>query len=124
MIRFLLARAMELTQPAYLFAAGFAPEEFNTFFMGLVRAFHPKYANRTLRASDPVDQKASFFRKQIPIRVAKKLTAFFEETGFKQFTHDGSYPGDVDAASRPPLQKGEDDSQWVQWKIITDIYKR
>ncbi|MDB4746039.1 hypothetical protein OAG52_02500 [Verrucomicrobia bacterium] len=54
----------------------------------------------------------------------RRLSQFFDETGFLQFTHDGSYPGDVDAASRPPLQKGSKDSQWVQWKIITDFYKK
>ncbi len=53
----------------------------------------------------------------------RKLRAFFEKTGFLQFTHDGSYPGDVDAAVRPPLQKGVEDSQWIQWKIVTDFYK-
>ncbi|MFH0944786.1 MAG: alpha-galactosidase [Planctomycetota bacterium] len=52
----------------------------------------------------------------------RKLRRFFEETGFLQFTHDGSYPGDFDACARPPLQRGLDDSQWVQWKIITDFY--
>ncbi len=25
--------------------------------------------------------------------------------------------------ARPPLQKGLDDSQWVQWRIISDFYK-
>ncbi len=54
----------------------------------------------------------------------RKLNGFFDGTGFLQFTHDGSYPGDVDAAARPPLQKGANDSQWVQWKIITDFYKK
>jgi hypothetical protein len=53
----------------------------------------------------------------------RKLRRFFEETGFLQFTHDGSYPGDLDAAPRPPLQRGVDDSRWVQWRIITDFYK-
>jgi len=52
-----------------------------------------------------------------------KLRTFFETTGMLQFTHDGSYPGDVDAAARPPLQRGADDSQWVQWRIITDFYQ-
>ena len=50
------------------------------------------------------------------------LRAFFEQTGFLQFTHDGSYPGDTDAAARPPLQRGIDDSQWVQWNLIRDFY--
>ncbi|KAA3606808.1 MAG: hypothetical protein DWQ01_17480 [Planctomycetota bacterium] len=53
----------------------------------------------------------------------RKLTKFFSETGFLQFTHDGSYPGDFDAASRPPLQRGLDDSQWVQWQIISRYYQ-
>ena len=53
----------------------------------------------------------------------RRLRTFFEKTGCLQFTHDGSYPGDVDAAERPPLQKGIEDSQWVQWRIVTDFYK-
>ncbi|MAW59872.1 MAG: hypothetical protein CMJ94_03430 [Planctomycetes bacterium] len=53
----------------------------------------------------------------------RKLYAFFENTGFLQFTHDGSYPGDWDAAARPPLQRGYEDSQWVQWNIITEYYR-
>ena len=51
------------------------------------------------------------------------LRAFFEATGFLQFTHDGSYPGDTDAAARPPLQRGFEDSQWVQWNLIRDFYR-
>lgn len=50
------------------------------------------------------------------------LRAFFATTGFDLLEHDGSYPGDIDAAARPPLQKGAADSQWVQWRIITDFY--
>ena len=53
----------------------------------------------------------------------RKLYAFFENTGFLQFTHDGSYPGDWDAAERLPLQRGYEDSQWVQWNIICDYYR-
>jgi len=53
----------------------------------------------------------------------RKLRKFFESTGFLQFTHDGSYPGDFDAAARPPLQRGLDDSQWVQRGIITEFYQ-
>jgi len=53
----------------------------------------------------------------------RELRQFFSETGFLQFTHDGSYPGDLDAASRPPLQKGVTDSRWVQWRIITNFYQ-
>lgn len=53
----------------------------------------------------------------------RKLYRFFEHTGFDLLEHDGSYPGDVDAAARPPLQKGVADSQWVQFGIIRDFYR-
>ena len=51
------------------------------------------------------------------------LTDFLTRTGQTVFEHDGSYPGDFDMTPRPPLQKGGDDSQWVQWRIISDFYK-
>ena len=53
----------------------------------------------------------------------RKLYEFFEKTGFDLLEHDGSYPGDVDITPRPPLQKGINDSRWVQWRIISDYYK-
>jgi hypothetical protein len=53
----------------------------------------------------------------------RKLYQFYEKTGFLLLEHDGSYPGDVDVTARPPLQKGEQDSRWAQWRIITDFYK-
>ena len=53
----------------------------------------------------------------------KNLYDFYESSGFTLLEHDGSYPGDLDAAARPPLQKGVDDSRWVQWRIISDFYK-
>ncbi|MGE4619601.1 MAG: alpha-galactosidase, partial [Planctomycetota bacterium] len=53
----------------------------------------------------------------------RKLYQFFEKTGMQILEHDGSYPGDIDVTERLPLQKGEKDSRWVQWRIITDFYK-
>lgn len=53
----------------------------------------------------------------------KRLYDFFPKTGFALFEHDGSYPGDVDVTPRPPLQKGVLDSQWVNWRIMSDFYK-
>ena len=53
----------------------------------------------------------------------RKLYQFYEKTGMRLLEHDGSYPGDIDVTERLPLQKGEKDSRWVQWKIITDFYK-
>ena len=53
----------------------------------------------------------------------KKLYKFYKTTGMKLLEHDGSYPGDIDTTQRLPLQKGELDSRWVQWRIITNFYK-
>ncbi len=53
----------------------------------------------------------------------RKLYQFYEKTGMRLLEHDGSYPGDIDVTERLPLQKGEKDSRWVQWRIITDFYK-
>lgn len=53
----------------------------------------------------------------------RKLYQFFEKTGFTLLEHDGPYPGDVDITSRLPLQKGEQDSRWVQARIANDFYR-
>jgi len=53
----------------------------------------------------------------------KKLYHFIEYTGFDNFEHDGSYPGDVCAATYHIGHEGLADSQWKQFKIITDFYK-
>jgi hypothetical protein len=53
----------------------------------------------------------------------RKLYAFFEKTGFDLLEHDGSYPGDLCASTKHPGHDGLADSQYKQWKTITDFYK-
>ena len=53
----------------------------------------------------------------------RKLYAFYENTGFDLLEHDGSYPGDTCASQSHPGHRGYDDSQWTQWKTISDFYK-
>jgi hypothetical protein len=53
----------------------------------------------------------------------RKLYRFIEYTGFDNFEHDGSYPGDVCAATTHPGHTGLMDSQWKQFRIITDFYR-
>ncbi len=53
----------------------------------------------------------------------RKMYRMYSETGFKTFTHDGSYPGDVCASTDHPGHNGLGDSQYQQWKTITDFYK-
>ncbi len=53
----------------------------------------------------------------------RKLRQFFEQTGCGVLENDGSYPGDVCASTKHPGHTGLLDSQWKQWKIITDFYQ-
>jgi len=53
----------------------------------------------------------------------KKLYRFIEYTGFDNFEHDGSYPGDVCNSETHPGHNGIADSQWKQFRTITDFYK-
>lgn len=51
-----------------------------------------------------------------------KIRTFFERTGMTCFEHDGSYPGDVCASTTHAHHKGLADSQWNQFKKITELY--
>jgi len=54
----------------------------------------------------------------------RKLEVFIDETGFSVLEHDGPYPGDFCASTSHPGHEGYDDSQWKQWRMVTDFYKR
>ncbi|MBS1722148.1 MAG: alpha-galactosidase [Armatimonadetes bacterium] len=56
------------------------------------------------------------------IEYFRKLRVFIEQTGFDLLEHDGSYPGDVCASTSHPGHKGLADSQWTQFREITDFY--
>ena len=53
----------------------------------------------------------------------QKLRSFFEKTGMGVLENDGSYPGDVCASTHHPGHRGLEDSQWTQWKEITNFYR-
>ena len=52
----------------------------------------------------------------------RKLYAFFERTGLDVLEHDGSYPGDQCASSAHPGHATLADSQYSQWRTITNFY--
>lgn len=52
-----------------------------------------------------------------------QLKDFITTAGLGVLEHDGSYPGDTCASTNHPFHRGLDDSQWVQWRAITDLYK-
>ena len=52
----------------------------------------------------------------------ENLKTFISETGFHVLEHDGNYPGDTCASTTHPGHLGYEDSQWKQWKVITEFY--
>ncbi len=52
----------------------------------------------------------------------RKLYAFFERTGLDVLEHDGNYPGDVCASNAHPGHAGLADSQYTQWRTISNFY--
>ncbi len=52
-----------------------------------------------------------------------KLYNFYENSGQDILEHDGSYPGDECHSEKHPGHQSLEDSQWNQWKKITDFYK-
>jgi hypothetical protein len=57
------------------------------------------------------------------IKYFEELYNFYEKTGLDILEHDGSYPGDICAAKDHPGHTGLNDSQWNQFKKISDFYK-
>jgi hypothetical protein len=53
----------------------------------------------------------------------RRITRFIEATGLDLLEHDGSYPGDVCDSTTHPGHKGLNDSQWTQWRTISDFYQ-
>ena len=51
------------------------------------------------------------------------LKTVIQHNGFQVFEHDGSYAADTCASTQHPGHKGYKDSQWTQWRTITDLYK-
>ena len=51
------------------------------------------------------------------------LRNFHSKTGMSVFENDGAYPGDPCASTLHNGHKGYLDSQWQQWKRISDFYK-
>lgn len=52
-----------------------------------------------------------------------KVRRFYQDSGFLQFENDGPYPGDRDTTARLPLQRGAEDSRWVQGMLTMDLYR-
>ncbi|SHN33025.1 hypothetical protein SAMN04488057_12114 [Cyclobacterium lianum] len=56
-------------------------------------------------------------------RYFESLYNLYTATGLDILEHDGSYPGDICAATDHPGHKGLADSQWNQYKKISEFYQ-
>jgi hypothetical protein len=53
----------------------------------------------------------------------ENLYEFYDYTNLDILEHDGSYPGDICMSTGHPGHRNIEDSQWKQFKLITDFYK-
>lgn len=51
------------------------------------------------------------------------LRSFMEEAGFGVFENDGPYPGDCCGTTTHPGHHGLEDSQWIQWRAQSELYR-
>ena len=85
-------------------------------------------ASRQISASDdvvnpkPIFDHSPCLGSPWGIEYFRKVRHFIEATGLRVLEHDGSYPGDTCASTTHPGHHGLDDSQWAQWKTISDFY--
>ncbi|MHA1791909.1 MAG: alpha-galactosidase [Promethearchaeota archaeon] len=71
----------------------------------------------------PVFGNAPCFGSKWGINYLRLIKKFMEETGCDLLEHDGPYPGDICVSTKHPGHEGESDSQWIQWKMQTSLYK-
>lgn len=78
---------------------------------------------KTGRPGGAIFGNAPCFGSRWGLDYMRRLTNFMAQTGLNLLEHDGPYPGDICASTAHPGHKGEADSQWVNWRMSTQIYK-
>jgi tetratricopeptide (TPR) repeat protein len=78
-LRFRIGRALELSRPEYLLAATLPAPEFDTLFMGVLKAFHPKHARFPAGSEDAAAEQAARLKKALPYKIAKRVGELFQE---------------------------------------------
>jgi tetratricopeptide (TPR) repeat protein len=77
-LRFVIGRAVELTQPAALFATGFEPRDFARMLQTVLCAFHPRHMRR--RGIDEARRReAEELRRGFPYKAGRRLGELFRE---------------------------------------------
>jgi len=84
-LRFLLGRALELTQPAYILAAGLERADFARLLSSVLRAFHPRHMRGRREMGEEAMDQAARLRRNLPFKVARKLGEAFRSQAHAQF---------------------------------------
>ena len=85
-LRFLLGRALELTHPAFVLAAGVEPGDFARLMSLVLRAFHPRHMKGRRDLSAEAREEVSVFRRALPFKVARRLGEIFRDQADEPFS--------------------------------------
>lgn len=84
-LRFVLGRAMELSHPFTILAAGLEPDHFTRLMSLVLRAFHPRH----MRSRDDLTleerEEVSVFRRALPFKLARRLGELFRQEASTPF---------------------------------------
>ncbi len=85
-LRFVIGRAVELTRPEYILAAGMPPKDFAQLFSSVLKAFHPRHAKWRTGEKDAATEQAARLKKALPYKVSKRLAELFSENETTPFS--------------------------------------
>ena len=78
---FLLGRAVELSGPPGVLAAGLEQEQFVHLMLRVLRAFHPRHLRGRKDLGADALEEVSLFRRALPFKTARRLGDLFRELG-------------------------------------------
>jgi tetratricopeptide (TPR) repeat protein len=84
-LRFLVGRALELTQPAYVLAAGLSRVEFARLFSSVLKAFHPRHMRGRKTMNEEALEQAARLRRNLPFKITRKLGELFRKQTTARF---------------------------------------
>jgi hypothetical protein len=123
---------MESTDPAYLarikadvdyaHAKGIQVGGYSLFSSRRIDDANDVINPKTGKPGDAIFGNAPCFGSVWGTNYFRTITNFLAQTGFDLLEHDGPYPGDLCASTNHPGHRGLADSQWVNWRMSTDLY--
>ena len=84
-LRFLIGRALELTQPEYILATGLERGDFARLLTSVLKAFHPRHMRGRREMGEEALEQAARLRRNLPFKVTRKLGEIFRSQTQTQF---------------------------------------